>query len=64
MSTARWNLKEAAGKTLARRTGITYEASELDEKANIFKVLYLSGKLGRICGGHKWEGECALPGEI
>ena len=26
MSTARWNLKEAAGKILARRTEITYEA--------------------------------------
>ena len=36
----------------------------LDEKANIFKVLYLHGKHGRICGRHKREGECALPGEI
>jgi len=26
VSTARWNLKEAAGKLLARRTEITYEA--------------------------------------
>jgi len=27
----------------------------LDEKANIFKVRYLYGKHGRICGGHKRE---------
>ena len=36
----------------------------LDEKANIFKVLYLHGKHERICGRHKREGECALPGEV
>lgn len=64
MSTARWNLKEAAGKTLARRTEIAYEAAMLDQKANIFKVRYLYGRYGRICGGHKREGGCALPGEI
>ena len=64
MSIARWNLKEAAGKTLVRRTEIAYEARKLDEEAIIFKVRYLYGKLGRICGGHKREGECALPGEI
>jgi hypothetical protein len=27
----------------------------LDEKAIIFKVRYLSGKHGRVCGGHKIE---------
>jgi hypothetical protein len=64
VSTARRNLKEAAGKALARRTEIAYEAVKLDEKANIFKVRYLSGKLGCKCGGHKREGESALPGEI
>ena len=64
MSIARWNLKEAAGKTLARRTEIAYEAGKLDEKANIFKVRYLYGRLGCICGGHKREGESALPGEV
>jgi len=64
VSIARWNLKEAAGKALARRTEIAYEACKLDEEANIFKVQYLYGKLGRICGGHKREGESALPGEI
>jgi hypothetical protein len=64
VSIARWNLKEAAGKTLARRTEIAYEACKLDEEANIFKVRYLYGKLVRICGGHKREGGCALPGEI
>ena len=36
----------------------------MDEEANIFKVQYLYGKLGRICGGHKREGEGAIPGEI
>ena len=35
----------------------------LDEKANIFEVLFLHGEHERICGGHKREGECALPGE-
>ena len=64
MSIARWNLKEAAGKALARRTEITYEALLLDEKANLFKVQNLSGKQWRICGGHKRESESALPGEI
>ena len=57
-------LKEAAGKALARQTGIAYEAMMLDEKANLFKVRYLSGKHYRICGGHKREGGSALPGEI
>jgi len=61
---ARWNLKEAAGKTLARRTESAYEACKLDEKANIFKVRYLYGKVVRICGGHKREGGCAIPGEV
>jgi hypothetical protein len=36
----------------------------LDEEANIFKVRYLYGRYGRICGGHKREGWSALPGEI
>jgi hypothetical protein len=64
VSIARWNLKEAAGKTLARRTGIAYEACKLDEEASISKVQYLYGKLVRICGGHKREGESVLPGEV
>jgi len=64
VSTARWDLKEAAGKALARRTGIAYEAYELDEAACIVKVRYLYGEFVRICGGHKREGRCALPGEI
>ncbi len=38
VSVVRLNLKEAAGKTLARRTEIAYEAVMSDEKANIFKV--------------------------
>lgn len=36
----------------------------LDKEANIFKVPYLYGKHGRICGRHKCEGDSALPGEI
>lgn len=64
MSIARWNLKEAAGKALVRRTETAYEAGELDEKATIFKVRNLYGKLERRCGGHKREGESAIPGEI
>ena len=64
MSIARWNLKEAAGKALARRTEIAYEACKLDEKADIFKVRYLYGKIVCRCGGHKREGESALPGEV
>ena len=35
-----------------------------DEKAKFFKVQYLHGRHWRICGGHKREGECAIPGEI
>ena len=64
MSIVRWNLKEAAGKRLARRTETAYEATVSDEKAIIFKVLYLYGRHGRRCGGHKPEGGCALPGEV
>jgi hypothetical protein len=64
VSIARWNLKEAAGKALARRTEMAYEACKLDEEAIIFKVRYLYGKLVRRCGGHKREGESALPGEV
>ena len=30
----------------------------------ISEVQYLHGEFGRRCGGHKREGECALPGEI
>jgi len=64
VSIARWNLKEAAGKAVARRTEIAYEACKLDEEANIFKVQYLNGELVRICGGHKREGESAIAGEV
>jgi hypothetical protein len=34
------------------------------EKANIFKAQSLSGRRGRICGGHKREGGCVIPGEV
>jgi len=36
----------------------------LGKKANIFEARNLSGKHGRICGRHKREGGCALPGEV
>lgn len=64
VSVARRNLKEAAGKTLARRTGSGYEASMRDEKANAFKVQYLYGTHDRISDGHKRERKRALPGEV
>jgi hypothetical protein len=64
VSIARWNLKEAGGKALVRRTGSRYEANARDEKARIFKVQNLSGTRGRISDGHKCGRECALPGEI
>ena len=64
MSIARWNLKEAVSKALVRRTEIAYEACSRDERANVFKVQYLYGTIVCKCGGHKREGESALPGEI
>ena len=36
----------------------------LGEESDVFKARYLYGKHRRICGGHKREGVCALPGEI
>ena len=36
----------------------------LGKKAKIFKAQYLYGKHRHICGGHKCEGVCALPGEV
>ena len=62
VSTVRWNLKEAEGKALARRTGIAYEADAVGEKANIFKARYLHGSGGRRCGGYKCEGHASYPG--
>ncbi len=35
-----------------------------DEEAYIFKVRNLYGRHGRICGRHKRESGCALPGEV
>jgi len=64
VSIARWNLKEAAGKTLARRTGSGYEASMRDEESIISNVPYLYGTHGRISDGQKREGKSALPGEV
>ena len=63
VSTARWNLKEAAGKALARRTGIAYEAVTPGKAANIVKAQYLHGRCGRICGGYKCDGHASYPGK-
>ena len=62
VSTVKWNLKEAEGKALARRTGNAYEAVAVGEKAIIFKAQYLHGNCGRRCGGHKCEGHAHYPG--
>ena len=62
VSTERWNLKEAEGKPLARRTGIAYEAVTVGEKAIIFKARYLYGHRGRIGGEHKRESHAHYPG--
>ena len=64
VSIARWNLKEADGKALVRRTEITYEANARDERAERLKVQCLHGTRGRRCGGHKRDGQRALPGEV
>ena len=52
--------RQSAGPTNRNRI----EATMLDERAYRLKVRYLYGKHGSICGGHKREGKCALPGEI
>ncbi len=62
VSIARWDLKEAAGKALARRTGIAYEAFAVGEEAYISNAQYLHRSCGRICGGHKCEGHAHYPG--
>jgi hypothetical protein len=36
----------------------------MDEVAKIAKVRFLHGSRGRRSGGHKREGQCALPGEV
>lgn len=36
----------------------------MDEKAKRFKVQFLHGSCGSICGGHKRGSQCAIPGEI
>jgi hypothetical protein len=62
VSIARWNLKEAAGKALARRTEIAYEACKLDEKANVFKVRYLYGSLCVYAAGISVKVRAHYPG--
>jgi len=50
VSVARRNLKESAGKALARRTGTAYKAAVPGKEANLFKARYLYGRCGRKCG--------------
>ena len=64
VSIARWNLKEADGKTLVLRTETAYEAALTDKRAKRLKVRCLHGSQGRRCGRHKRGGQCALPGEV
>jgi len=59
---ARPDLKEAAGKTLVRRTGSAYEASCQDEEANISKVQNLPGMTTGKCDGHKRGSSAHYPG--
>ena len=58
----RWNLKEAEGKALARRTEIAYEAVAVGKESIIFKAQNLHGNCGRKCGGYKCEGRAYYPG--
>src|SRR5690606_3992591 len=62
VSIARWNLKEAGGKALVRRTGSRYEANARDETAEIVKVQSLHGTRGRISDGHKCGRSAHYPG--
>jgi hypothetical protein len=62
VSIARWNLKEAGGKALARRTGIVYKAAALDERAHRLKVQYLYGKRGIDTAGISVKVSVHYPG--
>jgi len=64
VSIVRWDLKEAGGKALTRRTETAYKADVLGKKAKIFKAQYLYGKRVRRCSGYKCESGYALPGEV
>ena len=52
--------RQSAGLTDRNRI----EAAALGEEAIISKAQYPYGKRRRICGRHKREGVCALPGEV
>jgi len=56
MSIARWNMKEAEGKALARRTGTAYEADRVGKEVNIFEAQCLHRSCGFRCGWHKSGG--------
>ncbi len=60
----RWDLKEAEGKALARRTEIAYKAFNWGEEAINSKAQYLHGTIKRRCGGYKCEGRASYPGRF
>ena len=41
-----------------------HEANARGKEADISEAQYLHGTCVRICGRHKREGRCAIPGEV
>ena len=63
MSTARWNLKEAEGKILARRTEITYEAVPFGREGNCLLSPIVIREDGGVDVAGIWdEGRAHYPG--
>ena len=63
VSTARWNLKEAAGKILARRTEITYEAVSSGREGNYLQSPIVIREGGAVNAAGIWEeGRVNYPG--
>ena len=63
VSTARWNLKEAAGKTPARRTGIAYEAVTSGREGNYLQSPITIREGVAVDAAGNWEeGHAHYPG--
>ena len=63
VSTARWNLKEAAGKILARRTGTTYEAVPTGREGDYLQSPIVIREDGAVYVAGVWEeGHAHYPG--
>ena len=63
VSTARWNLKEAAGKIPARRTEITYEAVPFGREGNYLQSPIVIREDGAVDVAGIWEeGHAHYPG--